>query len=200
VENATMTRLAARSNARPRRFGRLFLIGLTALGAALLLPLAAAHAADGSAAAGLAKFVGQYKYAGTRDEGIAIVEKAMDEALADVNIVMRTIAKKAMAQNFAETVAIDGDAGKLGIKIGENNKVAAGIGKTETVTGKDGKSGKATHAFDGTKLTETITGDDGSIVNVFTLSADGKTLTRDTTVTSQRMKKPLKYRLLYTRK
>ena len=78
--------------------------------------------------------------------------------------------------------------------------MAVVIGKTENVTGKDGKTGKATHAFDGAKLTETIAGSDGSITNVFTLSADGKTLTRDTTVNSARMQKPLKFRLLYTRK
>jgi hypothetical protein len=151
--------------------------------------------------AGLEKYAGEYKYANTRDHGVAIVEKALDAALADLNMVMKMLVKKTMSQRFAETVSIEVDGSKVGIKIGENDKATARIGETETVKSKDGKqSGKLTHQFDGSKLTETLTGENGTIVNVLQLSADGKTLQRDVTVTSPRMQKPLKYRLVYNRK
>jgi hypothetical protein len=106
-----------------------------------------------------------------------------------------------MSGRFAETVLIEISGGELGIKIGENEKATVGVGKTETVKSVDGKqSGKVSHQFDGTKITETLTGENGTITNVFQLSADGKTLQRDVNVVSPRLQKPLKYRLIYTRK
>lgn len=179
------------------RVGLLLAALLTAAAFSKGLP---AHA-DAAAAPGLEKFIGSYKYAGKKEEGVAIVEKALDQALGDLNMVMKALAKRGMAQRFAETISIEGDARKLGIKIGDNDKVSVGIGKTEAVNSKDGKrSGTATHRFDAGKITESISGEDGTITNVFSLSADGKTLTRDAHVTSKRMQNPLKYRLLYTRK
>ena len=184
--------------------------GLRALGFAgaacalfgLLLSLATpgpVRAAD--APAGLGKFAGDFKYNGTKEQGMSIVEKAFDEALSDLNMVMRLMAKKAMAQRFAENLAIDISGEKVGIKIGENDKVSVALGKTETVKSSDGKgSGKATHKFEAGKLIETLVADTGTITNVFTLSPDGKTLTRDVTVSGERLKKPAKYRLVYVRK
>jgi hypothetical protein len=163
--------------------------------------LALAPAAQADAPAGLDKYKGNYKYSNTRDHGVAIVEKALDTALADLNMVMKLLVKKTMTSRFAETVAIEVDGSDVAIKIGENDKATAKIGEPKPVKSKDGKqTGTLTHAFDGSKLTETLSGENGTFVNVLTLSADGKTLTRDVTVTSQRMKKPLKYRLVYTRK
>ncbi len=167
--------------------------------AAALLSVAAPALAD--APAGLEKYDGEYKYANTREHGVAIVEKALDAALADLNMVMKLLVKKSMSGRFAETVSIDVDGSEVGIKIGDNDKATARIGETENVKSKDGKqSGKLTHQFEGGKLTETLTGENGTIVNVLQLSADGKTLSRDVTVTSPRMKKPLKYKLVYNRK
>ncbi len=172
-----------------------FALSLFALGGLPALP------ARADAPPGLDKFDGDFTYKGTKDQGMAIVEKAFDEALADLNIVMRTMAKKAMAQRFAERIGIDIDGEKVGIKIGDNEEVDVKLNKTETVKSADGKgSGKATHKFEGGKLIETLVGDTGTITNVFTLSADGKTLTREVTVSGERLKKPAKYKLVYVRK
>ena len=150
---------------------------------------------------GLDKFAGKYKYSKDRDHGVAIVEKALDAALGDLNMMMKLVVKKSMSSRFAETVSIEVSGGELGIKIGDNEKATVAVGKTETVKSADGKqSGKVTHLFDGAKITETLTGENGTITNVFQLSADGKTLQRDVNVVSPRMQKPLKYRLIYTRK
>jgi hypothetical protein len=170
-------------------------LGFAALAGVTALP------ARADAPAGLDKFAGEFRYNGTKDHGMAIVEKAFDEALADLNIIMRGMAKKAMAQRFAESLSIDVSGDKVGVKIGENDKVKVALGKTEAVKSSDGKSsGKATHKFEGGKLVEVLTSDTGNVTNVFTLSADGKTLTRDVTVTGERLKKPAKYKLVYVRK
>jgi hypothetical protein len=177
-----------------RRALRQLVLACTALGT-LALPVLA------ETPPGLQKFAGNYKYSKDRDHGVAIVEKALDAALGDLNMVMKLLVKKTMSGRFAETVLIELSGGELGIKIGENEKATVGVGKTETVKSADGNpSGKVTHQFDGTKITETLTGDNGSITNVFQLSADGKTLQRDVNVVSPRLQKPLKYRLIYTRK
>jgi hypothetical protein len=115
-------------------------------------------------------------------------------------MVMRMLVKKGVNQNFAETVLIELPMPKVAIKLGELDKASVAIGKTETMTNAEGKSGKVTHAFDGSKLTETLSGEDGSITNVFTLSADGKTLHRSVTATGGKLKKPIKYTLDYVRK
>lgn len=196
-----MRKLSDRNPASPtaRRYAtRLGLLLAALLAVAALRPGLPARA---DAAPGLEKFIGSYKYAGKRDEGVAIVEKALDHALGDLNMVMKALAKRGLSQRFAETIAIGGDAGKLSIKIGDNDPVSVGIGKSETVNSKDGKrSGKASHQFDGSKLIESIAGEDGTMKNVFSLSADGKTLTREAHITSKRMQNALEYRLLYTRK
>ena len=149
----------------------------------------------------LAKMAGQYKYAGTREQGVAIVEKAADEALADLNMVMRLLIKKAMSSSFAETVLIETPSGKIGMKVGDLEKTTQPIGKTETVKTADGKrDAKLTYTFDGSRIKATLAGDEMTIVTYLTLAGDGKTLARDVTVTGKRISKPVKYRLMYTRK
>lgn len=175
------------------------LSALPVIARAALLALAFAGTVRADAPAGLAKFAGNYKYAGTRDQGIAVVDKAIDESLADLNMVMRLLVKRAIQDRFAETILIETPGDKIGIKVGDLDQVTLPIGKTERVTGKNGKSGNVTHTFDGSKITETVAGDQGTITNVFELSPDGKTLHRSVTVTGERMKKPVKYRLDYAR-
>src|SRR5262245_60115627 len=61
------------------------LFGVIAVGAALALALpltVPSRVAAEDTPAALAKYAGNYKYAGTREQGVAIVEKATEEALA----------------------------------------------------------------------------------------------------------------------
>jgi len=180
--------------------------GLRGIVAALALSLAAIASVPTSARAdetppALAKMAGQYKYAGTRNQGVEIVEKATEEALADLTMVLRLLVKKAMSSNFAETILIETPAGKIGMKVGDLDKTTQPVGKTETVKTPDGKrEAKLTYEFDGSRIKATLAGDEMTIVTYFTLAGDGKTLARDVSVTSKRLSKPVKYRLMYTRK
>jgi hypothetical protein len=180
--------------------------GLRGLVAALALSVAAIASAPCPALAedtppALAKMAGQYKYAGTREQGVAIVEKATEEALADLTMVLRLLIKKAMSSNFAETVLIETPPGKIGMKVGDLDKTTQAVGKTETVKTADGKrEAKLTYAFDGSRIKATLVAEEMTIISFFTLGGDGKTLARDVTVMSKRISKPVKYRLMYTRK
>jgi hypothetical protein len=169
--------------------------------AALVMALAAlASAALAETPPALLKYAGNYKYNGTREQGIEIIDKAVDKSMADVNMVMCLMIKRGIEKRFAETIAIEIPAGKIGIKVGDLKMVTTEIGKSETVKGEDGKTGKVTHTFDGAKITETVVGDDGTITSVYELDADGKTLHRSVTVNGSQMSKPLKYKLDYVRK
>lgn len=180
--------------------------GLRGIVAVLVLSVAAIASGPSAARASdtppaLAKMAGQYKYAGTRDHGVAIVEKATEEALADLTMVLRLLIKKAMSQSFAEAILIETPPGKIGMKVGDLDKTVQGVGKTETVKTGDGKrEAKLTYEFDGQRIKATLAADEMTVVSYFTLAGDGKTLARDVTVTSKRINKPVKYRLMYTRK
>lgn len=147
----------------------------------------------------LARYGGQYVYDGKPDEGIAIVEKAVDKAMVDQNMVARAFTKKMLASNFARVVVIEVQPGKIGLKVGELDKVTQDIGKTETVKGKDGKSGRLSYRFEDGAIVSTWLGDDMTIRTVFTLGKDAKSLEREVKVTSGQLGKPLMYRLKYKR-
>ena len=152
--------------------------------------------------AGLPRYAGSYTYAGSRDQGIELVEKAMEPVLAEMNMVMRLLAKKNIADRFAQNILIEVPASnKVGMKVGALPKATQELDKTSEVKSEDGKqTGKLTFKFDGSKLISTLAGDDGVITTTFTLSADGKSLSRNVHVTSKRLKKPFSYTLVYKRK
>jgi hypothetical protein len=183
----------------PETYRKLWKTGLAQLALAMLLG-AVASAVLAETPPALAKYAGNYKYNGTRDQGIEIIDKAVDRSMADVNMVMRLMIKRGIEKRFAEAIVIEIPPGKIGIKVGDLDKVTTEVGKSETVKGEDGKTGKVTHSFDGAKITETVVGDDGTITSVYELDADGKTLHRSVTVNGSRMSKPLKYKLDYVRK
>jgi hypothetical protein len=147
----------------------------------------------------LKRFAGKYAYAGTKDAGQEIVDKAFDAAMQKLNMVMRLMMKKALSQGFAETVVVELPGDKISVRVGDREPVPTEPGKPQTVT-RDGKTGKLTQRLVGNKLEVLIEGEDGSVRNVLELAADGKTLKRSVTVTSPRLDKPVSYALIYTRR
>ncbi len=167
-------------------------------GLTLICGVALVHAESPPA---LAKFSGKYKYAGSKDQGIAIVDKALDEGLSDLNMVMRFMIKKAMEDHFFDVIVIDVKGSQIGIKTGELPNVTTEDGKTENVKSPDGKyTIKVTHRFDGSRLIEVSSGDEGTTTTVYSLSSDGKTLQRSVTFKSDRLSKAIRYKLAYKRK
>jgi hypothetical protein len=152
----------------------------------------------------LLKYAGEYKYDGTKEQYLAVVDKGLEEAMSELNMVMRLMAKKAMearTQVFVDVVTIELSGNKISIKSATLPKVSVELGKSENITSPDGKmTSKATHKFEGGKIVQTFTSDQGSMSNVYQLSADGKSLTRVFTITSPRLQKPIKITHKYTRK
>ena len=95
-----MATLAADRRSRSARWGA---------GLALALCLALSAGVLAQTPAGLARYAGQYTYAGSRDDGVEIVEKAVDKAMADQNMVIRALAKKGFSDHFATLVLIEAE-------------------------------------------------------------------------------------------
>jgi hypothetical protein len=151
--------------------------------------------------ASLARYAGAFSYAGTREQGLAVVDKAWDAALSDVNVFMRFIVKNAVKNQLIDKILIELPPGKIAVKLGDFEKVAAEIGKTENFKGADPKqSGKVTYEFDGAKITETFVGDQGTFTNILELTPDGRTLHRSVRIRNDRLPKPVQYQLDYVRK
>jgi hypothetical protein len=149
----------------------------------------------------LARYAGDYKYAGTREQGMAIVDRALDYALSDLDMITRPLVKQAINQRFAEQIHIEVAGNKVGIKVGDYPLASCELDKTVPAKGNDGKpAGTVGHKLDGSALVETYLGEHGSIVNNFELSADGKSLLRNVTVKGDQLKKAIRYKLQYVRK
>lgn len=164
--------------------------------------LSAAGTAVADPAAELAKFKGSYKFAGTRDDAMKVIGKAIDDGLSQVNIVMRTVIKKAIEGRkgtYIETISIDAPGSDIVIKLADY-EVKAPNGKAKSVTSPDGRPTTVKHELSGGALKQSFTGEDGSITNTFTLKDGGKTLRRKVTITSKRLSKPVTYQLSYTRR
>lgn len=171
------------------------------VGLALAMCLAASATVLAQTPPELAKYAGTFVYAGKRDDGIDIVEKAVDKAMSDQNMVMRALAKKGFSDHFADTIMIEVPPGKIGLKVGDLDKYTQEVGKTVTVKGKDGKSGRLTFRFEGGAIVSTLLGEDStSVRTVLTLASDGKSLQREVKITSSQLAKPISYRLQYKRK
>lgn len=148
----------------------------------------------------LANFAGNYTYAGTRDQGIAVVDAAIDEILADLNAEVRLMIKKGFAEYFADAIVIKAPPGKIGIKTGHLPESFTDPGKSETFKNAEGKWLKVKRTFDNGKLIETAVGEAGTTVTVYELSADGKILHRNVAFRSDNLQKPVTYTLNYKRK
>lgn len=148
----------------------------------------------------LANFAGNYAYVGTRDQGHAIVDAAIDKNLADQSSEVRLFVKKGFAEYFADAIVIKTPPGKIGIKTGALPESFTDPGKSQTFKNDQGKWLKVKRQFDNGQLIETAVGETGTTVTVYELSADGKILHRNIAFRSDTLTKPITYTLDYKRK
>jgi hypothetical protein len=165
---------------------------------ALAVGLSSVHAQSASP---VARYAGEYKYSGTREQGMAIIDRALDYALSDLDMITRPLVKQAINQRFAEVIHIEVAGNKVGVKVGDYPLASCELDKTVPAKGNDGKpAGTVGHKLDGAALVETYLGEHGSLVNNFELSSDGKSLLRNVTVKGDQLKKTIRYKLQYVRK
>lgn len=167
------------------------------LAGALLASAVGAGRAQAEPSAELAKFAGSYQFAGTDEEGTAVIDKAIEEAVSQMNKVKALVVRKVLEANkrFIKQVKIDLPDNRIHIKLDDLES------DTKLDEAKDiGSGAKLTVRFKGGKLEQVVASDRGAFTTVFQLVQGGQMLQRDITVTDKWLDKPVRYRLLYKRR
>ena len=167
------------------------LVVVSVLGAA---PARAEHPPE------LMKFAGSYQFAGTDAEGMAVIDKAIGEALSQMNKVKALVIRKILEANkrVIKQVKIDLPAGRIHMKLDEMD-VDAKLGDTKDISVGD-NSAKLTVNFKGGKIEQVLESDRGAFTTVYQIVQGGQMLQRDVTVTDKWLDKPVRYRLMYKRR
>jgi hypothetical protein len=88
----------------------------------------------------------------------------------------------------------------VSVRYDERNPIVApASGAAVKWTREDGEVFDVTMRSASGRLTQTFAAEDGSRENVYTVSADGRTLTMNVTLRSPRLSAPLTYKLVYNR-
>ena len=138
------------------------------------------------------------------------VNVKINEAIARMNVVVRQIARPRLrSTNVAYpriTMFYDNDnvrvdmQGRPSVSSPANGQPVLWQRETgRTCTPMRGDCVQVTTEWENGTLEQTFRAEDGQRVNVYTVSADGNTLTMNVTVTSPRLPRPLTYRLVYNR-
>ena len=130
------------------------------------------------------------------------IQAAINRAVARMNFVTRPIARGRLRRtNTAyERVVIAFPSNQVSVRYDERNPIVSpASGAAVKWTREDGEVFDVSMRPAGGRLTQTFTAEDGSRENVYTLSADGRTLTMNVTIRSPRLSAPLTYKLVYNR-
>lgn len=148
----------------------------------------------------LVKFAGSYSFAGSDAEGMAIIDKAIEDAVSQMNKIKALVIQKLISGNkrFIRSIQIELPSDKIKIKLDELD-VEAKPGETKTVEGRGG-SAEVTLRFRNGALEQVLKSDRGAFTSVYRLAQGGKVLERDVTVTDKWLDKPVRYRLVYKRR
>lgn len=162
-------------------------------------PPAAAPAQEAPAASPRERFAGTYSYVGG-DKQKAAIEAAIEKAIDGMFFATKPIARSRLKDKtqIRNPVGFAFGGGNITIKMG---------GVADATSKDDGSPAQYKSGSDTVKLTQKFAGDnqivqvfaadDGTRTNVYTLSADGKTLTVSITLTSSKLSAPVKYALTY---
>ncbi len=156
-----------------------------------------ASPARADASAELAKFAGSYQFVGTDEEGMAVIDKAIEEAVSQMNKVKALVIRKVLEANkrLIKQVKIDFPSGRVHMKL-DDLEADTKLGESKDI----GSGAKLTVRVKDGKLEQIIESDRGAFTTVYQLVQGGAVLQRDVTVTDKWLDKPVRYRLLYKRR
>lgn len=142
---------------------------------------------------------GRYVYVPERSSS---VEQAVEKTVAEVNFVLRPIARSRLKKTNQpyQSITLSASADKLSITTDKRSPIVTPASGTPIKwTREDGEVLDVSMQWKGSALQETFAAEDGKRVNLFELSADGGELKMLVTVSSKRLPKPLVYTLVYQR-
>ncbi|MGH8493968.1 MAG: hypothetical protein ACRERR_12830 [Moraxellaceae bacterium] len=142
---------------------------------------------------------GRYVYVPERS---ASIEQAVENTVADLNFILRPIARSRLNKTNQpyQSITLATSAEKLSITTDKRAAIITPAnGRAIKWKREDGEVLDVSMQWQGKALQETFAADDGKRVNLFELSPDGGELRMLVTVSSKRLPKPLVYTLVYQR-
>jgi hypothetical protein len=137
------------------------------------------------------------------------INKAINTAVARMNVVVRQIARPRLrsTNTLYPTVVVQYDQSNVRVNLGGRTAASPANGQPvlwqrntgATCTEMKGDCVRVSTEWTGGNLTQTFQAEDGKRVNVYSVSADGNTMTMNVTITSPRLPSPLTYKLVYNR-
>jgi hypothetical protein len=174
--------------------------GLVAV-AALSAPSAARS--EGGPPQTAARYVGTYRYAKALGHGRAIVDRAFDDGLRQLNPILRAMARSQMTSVEplvrTITIALPGDRISVRFAAGRTATFVSHPGAAERIRTPRGREVVLTQRFRGGRLEQHFVGPRSRQRNVMTLSPDGQALQLDATIESRQLQRPIEVRLDYVR-
>ena len=163
---------------------------------AALLALALVAPAPGSAQ-GAASLNGTFTYDAAASDNI---NSAIDAAVRDMNFALRPIARGRLRKTNQpyKRLTISHTAQQVSVVTDDRRPIVSPANGTPVDwTREDGEKLKVSTEWENGTLEQTFKAEDGQRVNAYTMSADGRTLNMNVTITSPRLKKALNYKMVY---
>ena len=149
------------------------------------------------------RYNGTYKYGKSLDHGRRIVRKAMEQAIDQLNPLVRGLARRRLASSdplvHTITITVAGDRVTVKLVGQKTASFTTKIGATEKVTNPEGKQVDLTHRFTKEGLEQVFVGPKGSSRTVYSLQPDDRQLVVSTTMKGQQLDTPISYRLVYVK-
>jgi len=130
------------------------------------------------------------------------INMAIDRTVEGMNAFMRVIAREQLRKNNKpdKRITLEIAAGRVGITTDEDAPMHTSLDGTPVkLENEEGEVLVMSTRLEGEVLRQTIKAEGGQKVTVYSVSPDGQTLSLDVTVSSERLKIPLRYRLVYRR-
>jgi hypothetical protein len=130
------------------------------------------------------------------------INSAIDRAVAGLNFAFRPIARSRLRRSNAPyaTVSIERRGAELAIGLDSGDAIVTPASGTPVRWRRpDGEELQVSTAWEGGRLRQSFVAEDGRRDNLYSLSEDGRRLTMEVTVSSPRLREPLRYRLVYRR-
>lgn len=130
------------------------------------------------------------------------VNAAIDRAVARMNFVTRPIARGRLRRTNQPYQRVVIAHTPQQVRIATDNRAAITTPANGTPVKwrrEDGEMFDVSTEWENGKLEQTFKAEDGSRTNVFTVSPDGRTLTMDVTIRSEKLAAPVRYKLVFNR-
>jgi len=129
------------------------------------------------------------------------IKRAVDEGAAQINFLLRPIARSRLKKTNPNITRVEivRSGEEVTLHLGTSKPATARPGGTTVKWSRDDEEFDLALTWEGTTLAQAFTAPDGKRVNRYTLSPDGNTLSLEITLTSDMLKKPVKYTLTFKR-